>query len=199
MAVRLDAWYTFVRGGVDREAIKFTRCLMPQLSPDESAASFALRAWKQLVAMAPPSALAGHKILFVTKATTALVVAAALEAKGVSATAYVTNGMTYDERAESEAEWRGYSTVVLVASSAFGQGINLSSVSLVAHVGLAQDPLDYFQQVGRTALTCLPTKVFRLLTIPYCHICFSPYHQHLPYQPLAIPATRALPYPLPLP
>ena len=134
LEVRLD---DVVRGAVDRERIVFARSFLPELSPSETNARYTLRAWLALRVEAPASALVGHKILYLTKATVATTVAAFFEASGVPAVAYATNDMSDAERAAALARWKADATVVLIASAAFGQGINMPTVSLVVQVGPA--------------------------------------------------------------
>jgi len=147
--LRLDDDHVVVRGPVDRPEIAMVRCLLPELSDQESAAQYALRAWRLVERQAPPEACAGHKIVFVTIATRAPITAAYLEQRGVKAAPYATNGMTPEARAESLARWRADPDVLLIASGAFGQGVNQRTVSLVITLGLSQDPLELAQQMGR--------------------------------------------------
>eukprot|EP00966_Prymnesium_polylepis_P106808 2472650-Prymnesium_polylepis.1 len=147
--LRLRDGHEVVRGEVDRPGIAIARSVMAELSPAESAAQYAVRTYRRIKAGAPPAALAGRKILYVTKATQAPVIALALEAAGFPAAAYATNGMSDEQRAASLVRWKGDAGVTLIASPAFGQGINESSVTLVGHIGLPETPLDYAQQIGR--------------------------------------------------
>lgn len=57
-------------------------------------------------------------------------------------------------RADSALTW-------LVASAAFGQGVNIRSVSLVANLGLPQDPLELYQEWGRIRLQGLAVVAMR--------------------------------------
>ena len=159
--LRLGDAREVVRGPVDRPTIAFVRLLLSELSPNESAASYALRAWRRVEAAAPASAREGHKLIFITKATKTRVIAAYLEANGVPASPYATNDLTDAERRESLAMWRADPNRLLVASAAFGQGINMKSVTLVVHLGLPADVLEHFQQDGRIRATGLSVTVLR--------------------------------------
>ena len=107
--LRLDESFVFVRGGVDRESISFARMVMTDASSGESAGKYAVRVVQRLLAEAPAFALAGHKIIFVTKATAAPVIAAMLTkhvGQGVCAVPYATNGMTDEDRLQSLQDWQ---------------------------------------------------------------------------------------------
>ena len=103
-----------MRGSVDRPTIAFTRLLLPELSSAESAASYALRAWRRIEAEAPAAARDGHKVLFVTKAISTRVLALYFRAAGVRAAAFATNGMDDVERTASLATWRADPAVLLL-------------------------------------------------------------------------------------
>ena len=159
--LRLGDEHVVVRGPVDRPTIAFARLLLPELSGEESAAAYALRAWQCIAAWAPAAALAGHRIIYITKALQTRLLAHYFAENGVPAVPYATNGMTPLERAASLDAWRADRGCILIASAAFGQGINLRTVTLVAHMGLPQDVLEYFQQVGRIRDAGLAVAVLR--------------------------------------
>ena len=159
--LRLGDEHVVVRGPVDRPTIAFARLLVPELSGEESAAAYALRAWQCIAAWAPAAALAGHRIIYITKALQTRLLAHYFAENGVPAVPYATNGMTPLERAASLDAWRADRGRILIASAAFGQGINLRTVTLVAHMGLPQDVLEYFQQVGRIRDAGLAVTVLR--------------------------------------
>ena len=161
--LRLNENPIVVRGAVDRPTIAFARVFLSDASPNESAARFAVRAWRHVSLRAPAAVLAGHKIIYVTKARLAPVVAGLLETAGQPATAYCGSGsgaLTDEERRANFARWRADPDVVLVGTSSVGIGINLPSVRLVMHAGLPQDPLEWFQECSRIrssglAVTCV--------------------------------------------
>ena len=78
-----------VRGPVDRPTIALSRLLLPEASECESAAQYALRAWRRVYSAAPRYAQAGRAIVFVTRADSARVIAAYLDSKEVPACAYI--------------------------------------------------------------------------------------------------------------
>ena len=138
---------TVLRGPVDRADISMVRCFLPAGSR-ESSASYVLRGCKLARALAS-AAWAGRKLAFVTKATSAPAIAAFLTAHGMPARAFATNGMTEGERQSSLDDWRADPDVILIASSTFATGVNHQGITAVLHFGLAQDPLEHFQEDGR--------------------------------------------------
>ncbi|EOD27258.1 hypothetical protein EMIHUDRAFT_205272 [Emiliania huxleyi CCMP1516] len=138
---------TVLRGPVDRADISMVRCFLPAGSR-ESSASYVLRGCRLARALAS-AAWAGRKLAFVTKATSAPAIAAFLTAHGMPARAFATNGMTEEERQSSLADWRADPDVILIASSTFATGVNHAGITALLHFGLAQDPLEHFQEDGR--------------------------------------------------
>ena len=138
-----------VRGPVDRPTIALSRLLLPEASERESAAQYALRAWRRVYSAAPRYALAGRAIVFVTRADSARVIAACLDSKEVPACAYCTHELSDAERAESMARFLASTDVVLVATGTLAQGIDIADVTLVVQIGYASDPLEWYQKMGR--------------------------------------------------
>ena len=75
-------------------------------------------------------------------------VAKMLNKNGVSAD-YYHAGVSIDERKKSEANWKSNKTKIIVATSAFGMGIDQSNVRLVIHYGLPATMEEYYQESGR--------------------------------------------------
>ena len=71
-----------------------------------------------------------------------------LNEKGVSA-AYYHAGMKQDERDRQQQEWITDRFRVMVATNAFGMGIDKPDVRFVMHVDLPDTPEAYFQEAGR--------------------------------------------------
>ena len=139
--LRLGGDAIVVRGSVDRPTISFARVFLPELSESETAASYAVRAWQHAVRRVAAALLEGHKLLFVTRADMAPILAARLEMAGIPATSYCGSGsgaLTDEQRQANFARWRGDAEVVMVATSSFGAGINLATVRFVMHLGLAR-------------------------------------------------------------
>lgn len=71
-----------------------------------------------------------------------------LEAKGIAASAYH-GGMAAGERERSAASWLSGETRVMVATNAFGMGIDKPDVRFVVHVDLPAALESYYQEAGR--------------------------------------------------
>ena len=71
-----------------------------------------------------------------------------VQSAGFSASSYH-RGMESEEREASDREWRGGKSKIMVATSAFGTGIDFAGVRLVVHVGHSSSILDYAQETGR--------------------------------------------------
>jgi len=75
-------------------------------------------------------------------------VAKMLKENGISAD-YYHAGVSIDERKKTEANWKSNKTKIIVATSAFGMGIDQSNVRLVVHYGLPATMEEYYQESGR--------------------------------------------------
>ncbi len=75
-------------------------------------------------------------------------VAKMLNKNGISAD-YYHAGVSIDERKKSEANWKSNKTKIIVATSAFGMGIDQPNVRLVIHYGLPATMEEYYQESGR--------------------------------------------------
>ncbi len=74
--------------------------------------------------------------------------AQALEKKGLSATFYHA-GLTFDQRTANQEEWVKNKKRVMVATNAFGMGIDKPDVRIVAHLDLPENLESYYQEAGR--------------------------------------------------
>jgi ATP-dependent DNA helicase RecQ len=90
----------------------------------------------------------GSTIVYVTLQRTAERVAALLAAAGVSARAYHA-GMNADERVEVQEWWTHSDANVVVATIAFGMGIDKADVRYVYHFNLPKGLESYSQEIGR--------------------------------------------------
>lgn len=72
----------------------------------------------------------------------------ALEKKGISST-YYHAGLTFDQRTANQEEWIKNKKRVMVATNAFGMGIDKPDVRIVAHLDLPENLESYYQEAGR--------------------------------------------------
>ena len=82
-------------------------------------------------------------------------VAALLQAEGIDALAYHA-GLEPERRAAALRRFRGGGPVVVVATIAFGMGINRPDVRFVAHIDLPKSLEAYYQETGRAGRDGLP-------------------------------------------
>lgn len=75
-------------------------------------------------------------------------VCAFLLSKGITAEFYHA-GLSAQEKDEREERWRSGSSRVMVATNAFGMGIDKSDVRLVVHIDVPSSIESYFQEAGR--------------------------------------------------
>lgn len=71
-----------------------------------------------------------------------------LEKSGISAIFYHA-GLTHQQRAEAQDQWITNQKRVMVATNAFGMGINKADVRTVIHMDLPEDIESYYQEAGR--------------------------------------------------
>lgn len=90
----------------------------------------------------------GASIIYVTQQKTAEEVANALRADGYSATAYHA-GLGNDIRSAIQADFMASKTRIIVATIAFGMGIDKSDIRLVVHFDLPKSIENYSQEIGR--------------------------------------------------
>ena len=90
----------------------------------------------------------GSTIVYVTLQRTAQRVAALLVSAGLPARAYHA-GMGAEERVEAQEWWAGSDRNIVVATIAFGMGIDKADVRYVYHLNLPKGLESYSQEIGR--------------------------------------------------
>ena len=92
--------------------------------------------------------VAGSSIVYVGSRKRAEQVSRDLSQKGISAQFYHA-GLSFDERNQRQAAWIKSKLRVMVATNAFGMGINKPDVRTVLHLDLPQTLEAYYQEAGR--------------------------------------------------
>lgn len=90
----------------------------------------------------------GAAIVYCISVRDVELVADALRAKGYSVSRYH-GKQTPKEREQNQASWMSGDTPIIVATNAFGMGIDKRDVRLVIHYGYPASPEDYMQEAGR--------------------------------------------------
>ncbi|HEU4884411.1 MAG TPA: ATP-dependent DNA helicase RecQ [Longimicrobium sp.] len=101
---------------------------------------------------------AGPGIVYVTLQKTAEWVARALAEAGVPARAYHA-GMDTEQRTAVQEWWKGSDRAMVVATIAFGMGIDKADVRYVYHFNLPKGLESYSQEIGRAGRDGLPSTV----------------------------------------
>lgn len=94
------------------------------------------------------SNLQGGAIVYVRKRATAVELSGFLVANGIRAD-YYHAGMTSMQRTQKQESWKIGETSVIVATNAFGMGIDKSDVRIVVHYDIPDSLEAYFQEAGR--------------------------------------------------
>jgi ATP-dependent DNA helicase RecQ len=90
----------------------------------------------------------GSGIVYVRTRRKSKEIASLLQNKNISCT-YYHAGLKNQIRAQRQLEWTNNRTRVIVATNAFGMGIDKHNVRFVIHVDLPDSPEAYFQEAGR--------------------------------------------------
>ena len=90
----------------------------------------------------------GSAIVYLRSRKSTQEIAALLERQGISATFYHA-GLSYDERVTAQEAWITDKVRVMVATNAFGMGIDKPDVRLVIHLDLPENIESYYQEAGR--------------------------------------------------
>lgn len=92
--------------------------------------------------------LSGSVIIYARSRKGSRELAAWLTARGYSAT-YYHAGLSQDEKDRRQQSWTAGAVRIMVATNAFGMGIDKPDVRLVLHLDLPDSPEAYFQEAGR--------------------------------------------------
>lgn len=94
------------------------------------------------------SQLQASAIVYVRKRATTEELSKFLTAKGIRSD-YYHAGLTSMQRERKQEEWKQGATPVIVATNAFGMGIDKPDVRIVVHFDIPDSPEAYFQEAGR--------------------------------------------------
>lgn len=90
----------------------------------------------------------GSAIIYVRSRKATQQIAEWLAKRGISAS-YYHAGLDFEERSKRQEEWIHNKTRVMVATNAFGMGIDKPDVRLVVHLDIPENLESYYQEAGR--------------------------------------------------
>lgn len=90
----------------------------------------------------------GCAIIYVRSRKATQQIAEWLSKRGISAS-YYHAGLDFEERSKRQEEWIHNKTRVMVATNAFGMGIDKPDVRLVVHLDIPENLESYYQEAGR--------------------------------------------------
>ena len=92
--------------------------------------------------------VAGSSIVYVRSRKRTKLIADELRRNGLSAD-YYHAGLSIEEKEDKQNKWKNDEIRVIVATNAFGMGIDKPDVRVVAHIDLPNTLEEYFQEAGR--------------------------------------------------
>ncbi len=90
----------------------------------------------------------GTAIVYVRNRTKTKEIATELQQAGFSAT-YYHAGLATEEKYQRQQQWSDGITRIMVATNAFGMGIDKPDVRIVIHIDMPNSPEEYYQEAGR--------------------------------------------------
>lgn len=106
--------------------------------------------------------LQGSAIVYVRSRKKTAEIAEALTREGISATFYHA-GLRNNDKEERQNAWITGEVPVIVATNAFGMGIDKPDVRIVIHLDLPPSPEEYYQEAGRAGRDQLPSTAYLLV------------------------------------